>query len=96
MGDYLVDVFSVTNQSSREIFVQKEMGFIGKTGRIYNDGGTIFVQVAEKDGGAQSQPKITTHSGEVHTFEIADGWKLGHIIISTKSATSLSGRLIIR
>lgn len=96
MGDYLTDVFSVTSQSNREIFVQKEMGFVGKTGRIYNDGGTIFVQVAEEDGGAKSQPKIITHSGEVYTFEKADGWKLGHILVSTDSATALSGRLIIR
>lgn len=96
MGGYLAEPFYVTSKSARDILVRKEVGFTGKTGRIFNDGGTIFVQVAEEDGGAIAQDKLTVHSGEVLVFERADDWTIGHMLISTDSATALSGRLVLK
>lgn len=96
MGDYLAENWSVTNTSSKLYRIKKELGHIGSIGYIVSDGGTIFIQISKKDGGAQQEMKAQLDDAEKLDFEKADRWKLGEILITTDSATAISGRIFVR
>jgi hypothetical protein len=96
MGEYLSLSFSVTNASSLDVRVVKDLGRPATVGKIYADNGTIYAQISPSNGGAISENKLTVFSGQSFPFDKADGWIIGQVLITTDSATSISGRLFLK
>lgn len=96
MGEYLSENWSISNNSSKLYRVIKELGHVGTVGYIVSDGGTIFVQVSPKDGGAQSETKTQLDVNEKLEFKIGHGWKIGEILLTTDETTAISGRIFIK
>jgi hypothetical protein len=75
--------------SGKEFRVVKELGRVATCGRIWADGGPMFFQVSEVDGGARSQLKVTLLSGENYEFRKADAWLLGDVLITTDTLSAI-------
>lgn len=95
MGEYLAEKFSVTNVSSKEYRVIKELGRVATVGRIWADG-LMFFQVSKVDGGARNQLKATLFSGREFEFKKADGWVIGDILLTTDETAAVSGRILLK
>lgn len=96
MGTYLSDSVEVSKTSPQRIRVKKDLGFIGKIGYIVSDDGSVDMQVSEEDGGADSESKVRLNTGDAFAFEAADKWKIGEILLTTTSTSSLTVRHFIR
>jgi len=96
MGDYLSDSVEVVKGTPVRIHVKKDLGFFGRVGYVISDDGSVSVQVSETDGGADSQKKIPLDAGDQLVFEAWDKWKIGEILITTTSTTSLTCRYFIK
>jgi len=96
MGDYLSDSVEVSKASPQRIRVKKDLGAFGRVGYIISDDGSVNVQVSEEDGGADSQKKIPLDAGDQIIFEAEDKWKIGEILLTTTSTTSLTCRYFIK
>jgi len=96
MGAYLSDSVEVSSSASARIRVKKDLGAFGRVGYVISDDGTVYVQVSEEDGGADSQKKIPLDAGDQIVFEAQDKWKIGEILITTTSATALTVRYFVK
>lgn len=96
MGEYIAEAWSVTNVSSKEYRVSKELGCLGRIGYVVSDGGTVYLQISPIDGGARKEMTIQVDKGEIFDFMEEEHWEIGTILITTDSATALSGRLFLR
>jgi len=96
MGNYLSDSVEVVSGTPVKIPVKKDLGALGRVGYVISDDGSVDVQVSEEDGGAVSQKKIRLDAGDQIVFEAEDKWKIGEILLTTTSATSLTCRYLIK
>jgi hypothetical protein len=74
----------------------KDLGRVAVVGKVWNDGGTLFLQVSPRDGGAVGENKLTVISGQEFELKKDQGWIIGEILISTDSATAVSGRIFLK
>jgi len=96
MGEYLSESFYVSNVSSKQYRVIKELGKPAGVGYIVSDGGAINVQISRFDGGTRSEMKVGLEKNEWLEFVREQGWRIGDILISTDSTTAISGRLFLK
>jgi cold shock CspA family protein len=96
MGGYLAENWSVTNVSSKEYRVIKDIGRTAGVGYVVSDGGTVYLQISMLDGSARGEMKVTLKAGEKVEFERVDGWRIGDVLITTDSTTAISGRIFLK
>jgi len=96
MGSYLSDSVEVAQGTPVRIKVKKDLGVFGKVGYVISDDGSVDMQVSEEDGGADSQKKIRLDASDQFIFEAAEKWKIGEILLTTTSTTSLTCRYFIK